>query len=209
MALVWVLAFGLVIAYYNVPGAAEAGRGLQSLKAQMGLAFAAIAGFLCGGVLPELAKVATGNLDKGEDPVREAMFRGLVWVGLAVMVDIFYVYQALWFGTGRDVETLLKKTAVDMLIFAPTVFVPYTVGAFVLRREHWRPAAFFSSWTPKGWRREVLPTYVPNFCFWVVVLLAVYALPTDLQYPMSALATTCWSILFTFLQKRKPVLPDL
>ncbi len=202
MALVWVLAFALVAAYYQIPSFTAAARDLQALKASMGLGFAAIAGFIAGGILPELAKVLTGTLEKGESPWGEAVFRGCVWIGLAVMVDIFYSYQAHWFGIGTGIGTLAIKTAVDMFVFAPILFVPYTVGMFVFRREKWRLSALFSVWTPSGWKREVLPTYVPNVCFWVVVLLAVYALPTDLQYPMSALATACWSILFTFINKR-------
>ncbi|MEQ1822870.1 MAG: hypothetical protein ABL949_10180 [Fimbriimonadaceae bacterium] len=202
MALVWVVAFALVAAYYRLPAVAEAAKGLQSLKASMGLGFAAVAGFVAGGILPELAKALTGRLAKGENPWGEACFRGIVWIGLAVMVDIFYGYQASWFGTGNGLGTLAVKTAVDMFIFAPLIFVPYTVGMFVFRREKWRISALFSTWTPAGWKREVFPTYVPNVCFWIVVLLAVYALPTDLQYPMSALATACWSILFTFLVNR-------
>ena len=201
MALVWALAFALVYAYDNVQGVALAAESLVDLKSRMGLWFAAIAGFVCGGILPELAKVATGTLKKGENPASESLYRGFVWIGLAIMVDVFYMYQAQWFGTGTDPATLAKKTAVDMLVFAPILFVPYTVGTFVWRREGWKLSALLSVWTPQGWKREVFPTYVPNVCFWVVVLLAVYSLPTPLQYPLSALATACWSILFTFLQK--------
>lgn len=203
MTLVWAMAFGLVLGYYQVPAIAQIAGHIVDLKARMGLSFAAIAGFLCGGLLPEIAKVLTGSLEKGERPLSEAVFRGCVWIGLAVMVDIFYVFQARWFGTSTDVATLAMKTAVDMFVFAPTVFVPYTVGMFVFRREHWRLSALLSAWTPKGWHKEVFPTYVPNVCFWIVVLFAVYALPTPLQYPLSALATACWSILFTFLQKHQ------
>jgi hypothetical protein len=202
MALVWVLAFALVFAYYNLPSVAAAAKGLQDFKASLGLGFAAMAGFIAGGLLPEVAKVLTGTLEKGENPWGEATFRGFVWIGLAMMVDTFYGYQAMWFGTGTGFGTLAIKTAVDMFVFAPLLFVPYTVGMFVFRREKWRLSAFISVWTPSGWKREVLPTYVPNVCFWIVVLLAVYALPTDLQYPMSALATACWSILFSFINRR-------
>lgn len=205
MALVWIIAFALVIAYYSSPAVAESAKGLQVLHAKIGLFFPAIAGFIAGGLLPELAKLLTGTLEKGENVLAEALFRGLVWVGLAVMVDIFYGWQAMWFGTGNDVITLIKKTLVDMVIFAPTIFVPYTVGMFVWRREKFNLKAFFSVFTPAGWKKEVLPTYIPNVCFWVIVLLAVYALPTDLQYPLSALATACWSIIFSFLQARHHV----
>jgi hypothetical protein len=119
-------------------------------------------------------------------------------------VDVFYGLQAQWFGTGNDAATLAKKTAVDMLVFAPTVFVPYTVAAFRWRAARFKAKAFFEAWTWSGWKRTVLPTWVPNFAFWAPVLLAVYALPTDLQYPLSALATACWSLLFVFLQHRQP-----
>lgn len=203
MSLVWAMAFALVFAFYNVPAVSNAAEQVVLVKSRMGILFAAVAGFVCGGLLPELAKVVTRSLPKGENPWGEAVYRGLVWIGLAVMVDVFYLFQARWFGTSTSVPTLAFKTAVDMFVFAPLVFVPYTVGMFVFRREHWSLRSLFSVWTPSGWQREVFPTYVPNVCFWIVVLFAVYALPTPLQYPLSALATACWSILFTFLQKNK------
>jgi hypothetical protein len=203
MAFVWVLAAGIVASYYNWPPVADAARALQELKASLGIGFAAIAGFVAGGVLPELAKWATRTLGKSENLFKETVFRGLVWSGLGMMVDTFYTFQAHWFGTSIDPVTLIKKTSVDMLVFAPVVFVPYTVGAFVWRREGYKVRAMGVAWTPKGWWKEVLPTYVPNLCFWVVVLFAVYSMPTDLQYPMSALATACWSLIFTFINKKQ------
>jgi len=202
MAFVWALAITIVVAYYRWPPVAEAARSLQALKASLGIWFAAIAGFIAGGLLPELAKWATRTLAKSENLLKETVFRGIVWSGLGMMVDTFYEFQARWFGTAIDPLTLVKKTSVDMLVFAPIVFVPYTVGAFVWRREGYRLSAMFTTWTPKGWWTEVLPTYVPNLCFWAIVLFAVYSMPTDLQYPMSALATACWSLIFTFINKK-------
>lgn len=202
MALVWVMAFALAVSYYQLPTVAKAASGLQTFRLHTGLLFPICAGFIAGGVLPEFAKILTRSLAKGENVIAEAGYRGLVWSGLGVMVDEFYKLQAVWFGTGHDPRTLVCKTLVDMFVFAPTVFVPYAVGMFIWKRERFKLPAPFSAWSPQVWKSEVLPTYVPNVCFWIIVLLAVYALPTDLQYPMSALATACWSILFTFLQRR-------
>ncbi len=201
MLLVWVLAVGIALSYYHWPPVSAAARGLQTFKAHIGLVFAAMAGFIAGGLLPEVAKALTGTLKKNENVVSETLFIGLVWAGLGVMVDVFYGFQARWFGTGIDPLTLVRKTCVDMFVFAPTVFVPYTVGAFVWRKARYKPGGFFRAWTPKGWRKDVLPTYVPNTIFWTVVLFAVYSMPTDLQYPMSALATACWSLVFTFINR--------
>lgn len=202
MVLVWVLAFALAIAYYNVPVVQAGFQTLLGWKIRIGLAFAAMIGFIAGGILPEVAKWLTRTLVKDENVFQESIFRGLVWGGLAIMVDTFYGFQALWFGTSIEPLNLAKKTAVDMFIFAPTIFVPYMVGMFAWRREHYRFSALISVFTPKGWKTEVFPTYVPNVCFWIVALFAIYSMPTGLQYPLSALATACWSILFVFLQKR-------
>ncbi len=200
MLVVWVLAFAFVACYYAIPAVVRGMESVIELKSKMGLAFPAIAGFIAAGVLPEIAKAITGQLEKGENVFKESIFRGLVWSGLAMMVDTFYSFQARWFGTASDLQTLSKKTAIDMLVFAPLLFVPYSVGMFVWRRENYRFSALASVLTPSGWKKEVFPTYIPNVCFWVIVLFAIYALPTPLQYPLSAFATACWSILFTFLQ---------
>jgi hypothetical protein len=202
MVLVWALAVGLVVGYYRWPPLAEGARGLRALHASWGLGFAAIVGFIAGGVLPELARVVTGVAGRAhEKPGVEAVFRGLVWGALAVIVDAFYSFQAVVYGHDIGLATLAKKTATDMFVFAPTLFVPFTVAPFVSRREGFSARAFFSVWTPKGWSKEVFATYVPNTVFWLPVLLAVYAMPTDLQYPVAALATACWSMIFTFINR--------
>ncbi|MBS1724377.1 MAG: hypothetical protein JSS66_15655 [Armatimonadetes bacterium] len=206
MLVVWALAGALAYCYYKVPSVTAALEEVRPVRDRAGFLFPALVGFFAGGVLPELCRLVTRSIPKADRAwAANSAYRGLVWVFLAVMVDVFYRYQAQWFGTAIDLGTLAKKTTVDMFVFAPTVFVPYTVGMMLWRDARFRPRAFFSAWTPKGWAEKVLPTYVPNICFWIPTLFAVYAMPTDLQYPMSALATACWSLLFAFINAHKPV----
>src|SRR5690242_8899570 len=103
MVFVWALAGTIVAGYYGLGPVRDGAHHVQEWKAVAGLWFAAAVGFLAGGVLPEVAKLATGQ-HRFSDPtwLRDLLFRGFVWSGLALMVDTFYVFQARWFGAGND-----------------------------------------------------------------------------------------------------------
>ncbi|MBS1713893.1 MAG: hypothetical protein JST30_06110 [Armatimonadetes bacterium] len=202
MVLIQAVAVTFVVAYYAAPSFRSSLDTFAAWRAGLGLLFAPVAGFLAGGVLPEIAKALTGLNRKFDGAwLRDTLFTGLVWSGLALMVDVFYGFQEQWFGGVADPMTVAKKTAMDMVVFAPLLFVPYSVAMFRWRDAAYRPSGLASVFGWRNYRANVLPTYIPNVCYWIPVLFAVYALPTVLQYPLSALATACWSLVFVFINK--------
>ena len=56
-----------------------------------------------------------------------------------------------------------------------------------------------------GWyRRIVLPNQVPGWTFWAPCLLVLYALPTALQMPLSALLGCFWALMCLQIALRTP-----
>lgn len=203
MVLIQAVAVSVVVSYYASPSVRSSLDVFAAWRAGLGLLFAPLAGFSAGGVLPEIAKAATGLTRRFDAAwARDTLFTGIVWSGLALMVDVFYGYQERWFGAVADPLTVAKKTAMDMVVFAPLLFVPYSVAMFRWRDAGYRAAGLASVFGWRRYRANVLPTYLPNVCYWIPVLCAVYALPTVLQYPLSALATACWSLVFVFINRK-------
>ena len=165
-----------------------------------GLPFTMVAGALAGGVLPEIAKSLVGihRHQPRADRFGEVSFN-IAFFGInGAVVDGLYRLEALLFGDDAQVTTVMAKTAFDQLVFTP-LWSSVIAALFLFRRrgfswESMRPAmnsGFFYA--------RVLPLLLPNFCFWIPIVLVVYALPSALQYLMFAFALAAWSLIMVFI----------
>jgi hypothetical protein len=116
---------------------------------------------------------------------------------IGVQVDLWYRVQTFLFGEGRDLGTLLVKTAVDQAVFSTLLAIPTAVFLFAWRREGLKAA--LEVWTPKGWMKRVFPAMIPCWALWIPVLFCCYAMPTDLQFFFAMLAEAAWSVIFVFM----------
>lgn len=191
-------AVALVVSYYQAPGVHQSLEAAEEFKRNGGLWVAAVAGMIAGGILPEFAKLASGRLKKFDgDWIRLTAFTTMVYGIIGVQIDLWYRLQTLWFGEGRDWGTLLTKTAVDQIFFAPLVAIPTAVFLFAWRKEGLKPALEVG--TPSGWMKRVFPAMIPCWALWIPVLFCCYAMPTDLQFFFSMLAEAAWSVIFVFM----------
>jgi hypothetical protein len=198
--LIQIIAATLVVAYYHFESVRSVAKSISDAKHAWGELFVIVSGAIAGGVLPQIAKIVTGKVKKIDRFfVADTLYNGFVFAVIAMVVNVFYTVQAEIFGTGIDITTLVKKTIVDMLFFSPFCAAP--VGMFLLyaRQSQFkidRVRRAFSFWF---YRAYVLPTLPPNWAYWAPVVLCVYALPSDLQFPFAQLAEGAWSLLFVFI----------
>ncbi len=197
LAVIQLAALVVLIVYYQSPGFRDAAHVLGELKTRVGWPFAFVAGFLAGGVLPEIAQLIAGK----PSPIKEALFNGMAYGSLGILIDGFYQLQTRWFGSSNDLGTLALKNFVDMGLAAPLVFIPYLIFVFELRKGGINRARMVLTWS--GYRDKVLPALLPNWAFWIPVLFCVYAMPPDLQFSLSTLAEAAWSIVFVFIATRE------
>lgn len=200
LSLIQVAAIGGVFLYYSSLPVREWGASVAELKSRSGLLFAASAGFIAGAILPEIAKALTGRL---RGPFRkwlaDTAYNGLAYAILAVWVDLFYQLQARIFGPGNDILTLVWKTLFDMGVFATVLAVPFMVGFYHWRKTGFRLREFKGLFTWRAYRDRVLPALIPNWAFWIPVVVCVYAMPVGLQFPFTVLAEAAWSIMFVYI----------
>lgn len=128
-------------------------------------------------------------------------FAAVMFGSLGWMVDVFYLYQVAWFGEGSDARTLIQKTLVDQLVFAPLT----TLMSMTLLL--WRDAGFAPAfWRTLGeapfWTRRFVPVMVALWCVWLPSIVAIYGLPTGLQFPVVSVVLSFWILIFKFVRER-------
>jgi len=189
-----------VVCYYHFESFRVAARSVSDAKREWGELFVIVSGAAAGGILPQIAKLATHQTRKIDRKFwEETFYVGFVFATLAVQIDFFYKLQAIVFGTSIDVLTLAKKTSVDMFVVSPLLFVPW--GMFLLHawQNNFRWSAVKRAFTWQFYRAYVVPTMPLNWAFWIPMVLCVYALPTALQFPFAQIAEGAWSLIFVFI----------
>ncbi len=124
------------------------------------------------------------------------VFQLLFFAALGAYVDFLYRgLGALW-GNAPDFATVGKKVLFDQFVSSPLVTIPFSTVAFV-----WKDSGFSAARTRDAFRAQggffvrYLPTLVTCWGFWGPVLVAVYAMPGDLQFPLFLAAQAAWTLL--------------
>lgn len=199
----------VVLAYYLwEPARAWLAR-LAEFKSEGGYLFSLVSGALAGGLLPELLTVAVfQHWRVRRENLSSLAFGVCFWALMALLVDLFYRLQALMFGSGVDLATVLKKVVFDQFVYTPFITIPLTVIIF-----EWRHAGYRSSGMPRVlsldfYTQKVLPSIVSGLGFWLPVVAFIYSLPLPLQFPLFTLALTLWVMIFTWISHAHKAAPS-
>ncbi len=165
--------------------------------------FAFMAGAIAGGIVPEIARMATGTVEgQGWSRWQKVAWTSLVFGLVGIFVDLFYKGQAALFGNGIDAATLICKTAFDMFVFAPLFCIPFEVASLQWPQKGWKLSEFFRGFGVTTYRDSVLPVMLPCWAFWIPVLVCVYAMPLNLQFVFAIFAEAAWSIIVVYVATR-------
>jgi hypothetical protein len=180
-------ALALVLGYYYVPDVHGALARLVEIRRTAGFGFSIVSTALFGGMLPFLYIRFSAWI--GKERPRYAWVQGLsltaFWGYKGFEVDLWYHLQALMFGGGHDVATIVLKVVFDQFLYCPFIAVPVTVAVYqaVDARRNW--GAILADLRAPGWyRRRVLPVLISNLGVWVPTVAVIYCLPTPLQLPL-------------------------
>ncbi|MCB8932870.1 MAG: hypothetical protein H6534_05455, partial [Chthonomonadaceae bacterium] len=203
LVVIQIAAVMLVIAYYRSPEMQTVAAKLAGVKVAGGLLFSFLAGGVAGGAIPEFARLLLRRIPRFDRAwAATAGYNALVYGVVGVQVDLFYQLQGLVFGTGNDAQTLIVKTAVDMSLFTTVISIPTAVFLYAWKRRGFRFDGWRSAFSRRFYAKEVWPTLIPCWAFWIPVLLCVYAMPADLQFCFAVLAEAAWSMVFVFMVTR-------
>ena len=197
--LIQALAIAMALAYALVPEAKGAMAGIAAFAKAGGLPFSAVGTALASVALPELARALTGKRrTEGSDLAFQLLFFALI----GVAVDLFYGGLGALFGHGLDVATIAKKILVDQFVFSPFFATPFAITAFVAKEGGFSPAGTVEAFRAHGgFRVRFLRTIIPNWCYWPPVLIAVYAMPRELQFVLFLFVQAAWSLILVDLNE--------
>jgi hypothetical protein len=193
----------ILIAYYDSATFAHSLDRLAHYKQQHGLTFVIAAGILAGGVLPEFFVVFFFQHGK----LRPQNFRNLAFTvptwGLdAVLVDLMYRANMIWFGGAVTVPVVFAKICVDQLGYNPFFAAPGEVLVYEWKNDGFSAASVKRAFTWNHYRDKIVPTLLATWAVWAPLMAIIYSLPYPLQFPLFSLALTFWVLLLTYMTNR-------
>ncbi|MCC5835034.1 MAG: hypothetical protein JJU20_09900 [Opitutales bacterium] len=196
-------ALGVLLSYYLLEGTAHFYAWVGTVKTEGGWLFAGVATVLSAGIVPELLKSLQRPAHVPRPSWGEILHQLVLWFIVGCNVYFFYKLQAFMFGEGTDCLTVIKKVLVDQLLFTPWYNLPIVAAWYLWREMGYRIGPVMSALGMRFYRERVLPIWATALMFWPVMLLIVYSLPADLQFPLFLCANAAWSILMIFILRRQ------
>jgi hypothetical protein len=191
----------LVVGYYTGGPVKSVAHWLLGWKESGGLLFVVAANIFSGVVLPEVLKARLR-------PPGRAMPTWGDWLHLAglmaifgVAVDTFYRVQGWWFEGYSGVTAVALKILVDQFIYALFFAMPLVVVWFAWKEHGYHLRPTLASLHPSLFVKRLAPLFVPNVIFWVPALIALYALPTELQFLLFVFLNGAWCLLMVFIAR--------
>lgn len=208
-AILWLFMLIFFVAYATNESFSSWLGKVSALKTSIGYPFSFAVYVLFAAFLPETLKILF--FQKGR--VTGQNFRNFVFVGLlfgmiGIITDIFYGFQALWFGETGGLQSLLLKAFVDQGLYSPIAnFI--LVSIFFLRENGIRKEVVKNILTAQFALAKVLPVVVAGWCVWIPGVMLVYSMPTALQLPVASLILCFWVLIFTFVASQKPTAQEI
>lgn len=201
MVVLWILAAGLVVWYYRLPGGAALLEPLARWQTENGWVAAFANRFVFCGLLPGAFMLTMKTL--GMSHPLGALVAQTLWSGICGVVSGWmFTLHAQWFGTGVGFQTLLVKTVLQQFVWTPLVFAP--AGAVVYlwigcdfslvrcRRELGR--AFLMN--------GLLPNLFANWIVWIPCAFLIHMFPTPLQIQLTGFVNAFFCLVLLVIGKR-------
>ena len=128
------------------------------------------------------------------------LYATLIFGCVGVAVDLLYAFQVQFFGEGNDAATIGKKMLFDQFVYSPVSnYVMVVLFA-------WREGGFSASTlrcllSTDYLSRHYLPVLIAVWCVWIPGVLAIYFMPTALQFPVANIVLSFWVLIFKFVRK--------
>ncbi len=194
----WIFGCAIVAGYYFIPGIHQLLEQVAGIKTRWGLVFSAISTGLFGGLIPSLIQSIPAAAQRTGQPAWLAS-NTLFWAAKGIEIDLFYRLQALLFGDTVGVSTILLKTAVDQLVYVPTVGLVNVILFFVWRECQYEFEKTRSALGRYWYRQRVLPVLIANWLIWLPAVVLIYCFPLALQLPIQNLILCFWILMLVLL----------
>lgn len=199
--LIQVCALIFVVSFYQVPALQTLPQTIDGLKSRFGIGWTLAAVWTSSIVVSEIAAKLT-------IPGRKWMSWGmmgalLLYYGfIGIVLDYYYLLANHLLGTSTDPLTVAKKMALDQLVFSPLITMPYATTFFAFKDGGFKWNQTKPLLEKGGFWRRYFPILGTCWLFFGPFTLALYNLPTGLQFPMSMAAQAAWSLIVVFVASK-------
>lgn len=196
----------VVAGYFLAPEFAAFLGKLADLKDKGGVFSAILAGFVSGGLVPEIAKSLIGK-GKNREPgwVADMLYAGFVYSIISVLV--FFLYKLLdgVFGPSTTFGALAGKVLFDMLVFSPFLSIPLAFHLFGFRDEKFSTSYLRNIVDKNYYISHVWPPLVMCWAFWGPAVTCIYLFPERIQFVLAFFCQGAWSLIFVLMVREKLV----
>lgn len=194
MVALWILAAGLVLGYYLLPGFAGVLESVREWQVESGWVAAFLNRVVFCGLLPGIFLLTVKSI-RPRRPVRTVLAY-CVWAGCwGIACDCFFTFQTRMFGDGRDMMTLVKKTLVDQFVWNVFICTPANALFFPWVENDFRGDGGLSRGVSEFVFGHCAAMLVSNWTVWLPVTMAVYAFPLPLQIQLVGFAGAFWMLV--------------
>ncbi|MCW1926508.1 hypothetical protein OKA05_28410 [Luteolibacter arcticus] len=187
----------LVLYYFHPPSHGVFVR-LAETKAAWGFGYSVLAAAVAGALVPELLRIVINQRGRVmQKNFEELLFTVPFWGGMGFVVDVFYRYQAQWFGDEPLASVVIPQVLVDQFLYNPLFAAPVTVWLFAWKNRGYRMTRDF--FTARYYRGHIVPALFATWGVWIPVVTVLYLLPEPVQIPLFSLALSLWAILYAWM----------
>lgn len=188
-------------AYAVSSGFRESLQGLAEFRERGGFLFSAAGMVLAGVLVPELARKLSGL--RSEITNRRLLLLYVVYfAALGALVAGLQDGMTVVLGDAQDLGGITARIVFDQAIFSPILTMPLAAGVFAWRDAEFRLAGIAEQLRSGELKRRYVRLLVTCWFFWIPVLVAVYAVPLLLQFPLALIAEAAWALLMLALERR-------
>ena len=189
-------------AYALSPAFRESLAGLAEFRQRGGYLFAGVGMVVAGVAVPEIARRLSGL--RSEVTSGRLLILYLVYFGLlGAIVAGLYDVMASVLGDAQDLLGIAIRLALDMAVFTPLVSMPLATFVFSWRDAGFRLDGVVAESRSGELKRRYVRLIVSSWLFWTPVLIAVYAVPLPLQYPLALVAEAAWALMMLSLERHE------
>lgn len=192
-----------VLCYYLFPEFRQFCGCLALYKQRAGWFFAPLCCMVTAGIFPELLKLAFRPKDLPRPNFSQLLHQLGLFGLLGTSSDRFYQLQSVIFGHGKDLGTVFIKILFDQFAYTLFVVMPVIVLFYLWQEKGYSLRATLGACSLELLIERGAPLFVGNFCFWVPALLAVYSLPTELQFLLAQLIGAAWGTLVVYMARKQ------
>lgn len=195
------LALIIGLSYFYWSAALPIFEAVEALKLRYGASFAVYSTAIFGGAIPYCYLLLTGKITF--KPVQQAIFYCLLWAFMGFVVDTFYGWQGIWFGTGNDWQTIATKTFIDQFLWSAFVTCPFMTLMFMYKDAKFDWKDFVTSIDRRLFTLHIPSIVITNWLIWIPAVSLIYMMPSALQLPLFNVVLCFFVLVLAVLTDKK------